>query len=655
MDELSRTSHRYKRIWVVLSVLILSGVFAFAFFQPAFAQETIRKERGQDDPADESIAAEGVERGVNSLVGSAKLVSASEAVAGTLLTYTIVISNNSGLALPIINLTDTLPSDIAYVTDSLEFPVGTIGAANGNVITWTGALAGNSELSVSFQAMITTSAATDSVISNSVVIAGDGIVLTRTATTQVVSVPASALDASVKSASAAEAQPGDVLTYTLHLENSSGANVSNVVVTDSLGSDLIYVANSAQVPQGNWGVSGNVFTWTGQLSAQSSIDIHFQAEFSESLENGAAVTNTADIFFDDHSLSRSVTVGVGAGQNLLYLPSTSKPIPILSPASTRPNSNNQWTLSWKSTAAEGLNYVLHESKDPNFTSFTSYDLGGATTVQINQSPSARNQFFYRVRGSNTYGTGDWSQAIQVVGAYRDNFDDNTTGWTVRRASLWVPNDPDSHPRATYLPNYNQAGMINPGALELMMNDRWDWFLASPFAPAPELPYVIEWRSEDQFATPPPPNLASHGGVFGGDWNGGDCPHIGNVYETTNCFNQFYNFNIIYKGSHKLLFERVDELVFCPECGGSALKRLGDQSAWVVVENLTPNEPDPHWHTYRIEVRNTGLRFLVDNELKMTSPDTTYIHRPYFGLFASTDEYRPSHWLVDYYQIIPLDN
>jgi len=436
--------------------------------------------------------------------------------------------------------------------------------------------------------------------------------------------------------------------------------VDSVVVTEDLGADLAIISNTVSATGGSWEIVGNVLSWTGQVAAQSSLDISFQATLDSSLSDGVVVTNTALIAFDGVLLERSASTQVDSGPHMLFLPFVHRAYPVLRPSASRPNSSNQWLVTWDSTAEAGLEYELQESHDPTFLTFDSYDLGGASTVQITQNPSPYNSYYYRVRPSNADGIGQWSGVLKVVGAYHDKFDYDGTGWDVRRTSLWVPNDPVRQPRATYIVNANQTGMIDPGVLELMMNDRWDWFLASPMAEAPLPPYVVEWRSENQYVTPPPPNLNSHGAIIGGDWNGEACPEIGNVYQTTNCFNHFYNFNIIYKGSHKLLFERVDKLVWCPDCGGSALKRRGEtedveRDVWFVVENITGNEPNPFWHTYNVEVRSSGLRFYVDGVLKATSPDNRYLNERFFGLFASTDEYKPAHWYVDYYKVTPLDN
>jgi hypothetical protein len=192
---------------------------------------------------------------------------------------------------------------------------------------------------------------------------------------------------------------------------------------------------------------------------------------------------------------------------------------------------------------------------------------------------------------------------------------------------------------------------NAGNFIIVVADRWDWMIASPLQAAPEPPYVVEYRARVHDAS----NLVSGGTVFGGDWNFDDCPEFGNVYQTDNCFNHFYNFNYIHYGAMKLLFEQVDELLWCPGCGGSPIKRLGDKSNWREIDPIFGNSSARDWHTYRVEVRNDGLYLSIDGEFEGQFGSPAYVNDPFFGVFASTDEYKPSIWFYDYFTVTPLDS
>ncbi|WP_420644323.1 hypothetical protein [Candidatus Leptofilum sp.] len=301
-----------------------------------------------------------------------------------------------------------------------------------------------------------------------------------------------------------------------------------------------------------------------------------------------------------------------------------------------PNSSNQWTVSWdKVSGATG--YIIQESQDPNFVMIADeITVGDVDSYQFDTPLSFNNVYYYRVRPVYPDYNGPWSDSVMVIGGYRDDFNNDTSGWVPTR-------------RMTYLEEtvVRYGSGSEAGNLIIIVADRWDWLIGSPLKPAPEPPYAIEFRARVHDAS----NLVSGGAVFGGDWNGDACPEIGNVYQTDNCFNHFYNFNFIFYGPLKLLHEQVNSLVWCPTCGGSPIKRIGPT---VDVDPILSNGPSLEWHTYRIEVRNSGVQFYLDGALKWTFSDTTYINEPYFGVFASTDEYKPSIWFYDYYQVTRLD-
>lgn len=351
-------------------------------------------------------------------------------------------------------------------------------------------------------------------------------------------------------------------------------------------------------------------------------------------ESGAVFTHTVTV---DSNAPLTVTEELSATGVVttytLYMPLMFNPLTI---SANSPNSANQWTISWESVPV-ATGFVIQQSQDPNFSTLTDeVTVGAVTSYQFNNALSFKNVYYHRVMPVYDDINGQWSNTVMVIGGYRDDFSDSTSGWTPVRRTTYLEET------VSYYGTGNEAGN-----LIVIVADRWDWLIASPLMPAPEPPYAIQFRTRVHDAS----NLISGGPVFGGDWNGQACPEIGNVYLTTNCFNHFYNFNMIFYGPLKLLHEQVNKLSWCPSCGGSPLKRLGPT---IDIDPIISNGPSLEWHTYRIEVRSSGVKFFVDNTQKASFSDTTYINEPYFGVFASTDEYKPSIWFYDYYQITPLD-
>lgn len=309
-------------------------------------------------------------------------------------------------------------------------------------------------------------------------------------------------------------------------------------------------------------------------------------------------------------------------------------------AGSRPNSTNNWTVSWNNVGA--TKYEIQESQTPDFSGAAIVDNGSAMTYPVSKAASPFNSYYYRVRSVGPNGKNSaWSNVIEVVGAYSDDFSNGSTNWDVRRTTY-------KEEVTSFYENPTDGWFI------LRVEDSWDWGIASPLAKAPTPPYVIEYRVQPANLG----NLVSQGVVFGSDFPGATCDPISsitgfdNIYKHTNCFNKFYATNTIWYGKLKLQFERIDQLVWCGSCGGSPMKRIGDV---FTASDPIPNVDPDGFNTWRIEVRNGEIKFFANGALYYTYNDTRHINNPYFGVFATTDEYSNSTARFDYFKITPLDN
>ena len=305
----------------------------------------------------------------------------------------------------------------------------------------------------------------------------------------------------------------------------------------------------------------------------------------------------------------------------------------------QPNGFNAWTVSW-TVDPNATGYEVHEAQSADFADAQPIIVGQQTSVTRQKQPTPSNVFYYRVRSLVGQQTGPWSNVGTVVGGYFDDFSDPNSGWSLRRT--------------TYIEEV--FGYYDDGEYVMDVNDRWDWGLASPGKPAPRVPYVIDFYATIVDGA----NLWSFGGVFGGDWPAPNCPMAGGYdgwYKHQDCFNHFYNTNSIFYGPIKLLFERVDQLEWCVTCGGSPMKRIGDIDPGDIK---TYKLVDPTgWNHYRIEVRADVINVYAAKrgltpELQYQYFDTRYVNSPYFGLFASTDEYTNALWRFDDFQVMPID-
>ncbi len=443
------------------------------------------------------------------------------------------------------------------------------------------------------------------------------------------------------------APAGAVLEYTVVMANTGDGPAVDVVMTDTLPAEVTYEDGSLTVNGGGlWGTNGLVITWTGNIMNGSQVVVSFEAQIDEEALPGTTIENTVDMAWDgnDYSATATTTVVEVTASTTNYLPLIFSPppdppgAPVLSVS--LPNFDNQWLAAWTPSAG-ATSYELQESVTPDFSSPTTYDTA-ATSQELQHSLGLNNEYFYRVRALNQWGTSDWSNVVSVIAGYRDDFTDGINNWSIRRTTFIDETDV-----------FHEV-MNGEGLLILRVEDSWDWAIASPMVKAPSPPYVIEYRAQVANTG----NLVSHGMAFGADWPGEICPDwntLPGVYEHSLCFNHFYLANNIYYGEMKMLFERVDFLSWCPGCGGSPMKRLSnDYSTWFTVEPVNPADPE-EFNVWRYEVRNSGIQFYVNGVQYASSPDTLWINEPYFGVFGSTDEYSNSTTRFDYVEVRPLDD
>lgn len=312
-------------------------------------------------------------------------------------------------------------------------------------------------------------------------------------------------------------------------------------------------------------------------------------------------------------------------------------------AAERAEGENAWTVSWDAITGAAA-YEVEQAHELEFKVVTKHTVT-APLLEVQEALSAKNVYYYRVRVSHGGEVGAWSEPLRVIAGYRETFGEGQGDWKIRRT--------------TYIEEVDawREQFSGKSWLVMQVSDRWDWGIVSPLIPAPAPPYAIEYRAQVAEAT----WASSHGIVFAGDWNGQLCPDPAadvysdaGKYQHNRCFNRFYTINAIYNDYIDLLFERIDELEWCPSCGGSPMKRQGD---FELVDNVVPmGSSDGQglgWNTWRIEVRDSGIDVYVNNDHKLHYDDVRWIQQRYFGFFATTDEYKNSTARLDYIEILPL--
>jgi uncharacterized repeat protein (TIGR01451 family) len=130
-------------------------------------------------------------------------------------------------------------------------------------------------------------------------------------------------------------------------------------------------------------------------------------------------------------------ITVTAGETRLYLPIIFRrwpPVPytpVLN-AIDNPGPTGSYTVSWSYTGATPVTtFTLQEATDSDFLSnVTDYYPGGGAFQVV--SGKVAGTYYYRVRGHNTYGPGEWSNVVSTVvrTSYFDDFGNPQSGWLI---------------------------------------------------------------------------------------------------------------------------------------------------------------------------------------------------------------------------------
>jgi uncharacterized repeat protein (TIGR01451 family) len=365
-----------------------------------------------------------------------KRVSAATAAPGDTLTYVIEIRETESAVT--LWMTDTLPNEVTYVSDSLDYfgpPDASYGYADG-VVTWNIPSLGYGQTALITFTVDISSEITYAEVENTAQV-DNGEQLFEDSATTIVSISSGNLDnaGTYKEVSSSAARPGDVLTYTVRLYNDDDTDPAlSPHVTDVLHSALTCIPGSLTVTP-DWGsidCTGGTVTWSAdQIYPYQEIVLQYSAEISATYEG--LITNTAAIVSSGQSFVRSTETDVAEFSPLTFLPMFRRgypPIPILNPIPDPDPDDNSYTVSWSSVATAFDNYVLQEASDAGFTDVT----GEWVTTQTSKNfvkGSQFGSFYYRVRADNSsrWGQGPWSNVEAATAwGYFDNFSDYQSGW-----------------------------------------------------------------------------------------------------------------------------------------------------------------------------------------------------------------------------------
>ena len=533
------------------------------------------------------------------LESSNKTVDLTEAEAGETLHYTILISNTGNISVSNVFMEDVLPAEVMYETDSLTVTAGSnymtaVYGENSNVITWTGALSAQGYVELSFNGILMDGLTPGTDVVNTAVITGKGSWITRTASTTILEpmMPRIFLPAMWQPLSAP------------NLQLSAPVNNSQWSASWSdLGQNVAYELEESNSPDfSNSTVYMVNVGVTSQNIVQTSPNIYYYRV-------RGVLNGKVGIW----SNIRSVLVGQ------------------LQLSVSRANEFNDWSVDWSSGGSGVTSYELQEAKSQVFNGATSYMVQSERSYDFNQhAPSPDNYYCYRVRAIAAGKLGSWSNIECVVGGYYDDFSDDSTNWDIRRQ------DTDDVMNLAY---YKEKQGEQFFVLEI--DGRWDYGIAAPLRRAPEPPYFIEARVRLN----EPDNLNSYGFIFGGDWDGtSECPNE----DYSSCFNDYYRLFAMRYGDPKHLRIQLKRIDFHED------NNQGRGETLVNFKTVYVGSPSEGFKKWRIDVKEDGeIRLYVNGSYILSRYDTRYIDQPYFGVFASTDEYLGAEPWYDWFRVMPL--
>lgn len=340
------------------------------------------------------------------------------------------------------------------------------------------------------------------------------------------------------------------------------------------------------------------------------------------------------------SADRALAVGDDSGW-VVFLPIVMRRWPPVPYAPTvAPVASPLWdspvVLEWQGTVPDASypldSYVVEESQSPDFASVITYP-ASLTAVPYTLPTKPRGtmgEYYYRVRGHNVWGLGDYSAPLGVLLlSQSDGFTRPETGWTARRTSYW---DMD----------LMQTEYVD-GQLITLVEDKFDFAIFSPMRAAPSVPYVIRMHTMILHKA----NETSYGIVFGGN-EGAFCDVVrATAADPGGCFWHYYRLNVIYGGYLKYNLKRID---YHDGIEGGAQGEGVSWGWWGIDASLA--NPDG-WNTWEIRVYDSGFTVYLNGRLMNTISDARYTREPHYGIFSSNYEYNGARFAHEFFVVEPL--
>ncbi|HDR7795235.1 TPA: DUF11 domain-containing protein [Bacillus luti] len=219
------------------------------------------------------------------------------------ITYTIVVQNNGNQTANTVTLTDLVPEGTAFITNSVTINTVSVPGADPNIGILLNSITPSEIITVTFQ-VIVQSIPNMNPISNTARIDYTFItdpnapIISRTITSNPAFTQISdATIISLKAVNAQQATAGDIVTYTITLENNGNISATNLSFSDSIPNGTTFVENSFTLNGTTiFGANPNVGVTLPNLAANATHLISFQILINDPFSQ-ESITNQSNITY----------------------------------------------------------------------------------------------------------------------------------------------------------------------------------------------------------------------------------------------------------------------------------------------------------------------------------------------------------------------
>jgi uncharacterized repeat protein (TIGR01451 family) len=217
------------------------------------------------------------------------------------LTYTIVVTNTGSLTATNALISDTLPANTAFVTDSIRLSPSGAGTVGTGLPTLASELTitPNQPISVTFAVTINSPLPDQTVVTNTASVTSSETPGSVSDTvSDIVSAPSLTIHKSSQDANGGGLVPGDILTYTIMVSNSGTANAMGAHISDTLPANTAFVPGSIRLSPSDAGTPGTTpptLASSLTITPNQPVSVTFAVTVNSPLPDQTPIANTASI------------------------------------------------------------------------------------------------------------------------------------------------------------------------------------------------------------------------------------------------------------------------------------------------------------------------------------------------------------------------